>query len=97
MVFVAFFIAKSTVMCQKSQKETLSFCFKAGRPLTMMKKHHSHSFQTQRRQEGCCSCLQSPSCHRPKQKRRGDRTKNQTHWCAKISKFKKFKNAKMQF
>jgi hypothetical protein len=45
MMFVAFFIAKSSLQCQKSQKETLSFHSKAERPLSMMKEPHPHRFK----------------------------------------------------
>ena len=68
MVFVVLYCAKSSLKCQKSQKETLSFQSKAGRPFSMMKNHPWHSFQAQTRRERCCCSLQSSPCCHPKQK-----------------------------
>jgi hypothetical protein len=53
----------------------------------MMKRHHPHSFQVQRRQEQCSSSLQSwtLSCH-PKQK--SEATKPQTTKIRSVNTFK---------
>jgi hypothetical protein len=76
----------------KITKETLSFHSKARHPFSIMKESHPHCFQAQRRQEWCGSSLQSPSLHHSNKKTTRivpGQTKNQTHWDAKISKFKK--------
>ena len=72
---VAFFIAKSSQMCQKSPNWMLSLCFKARHPFSMMKGHDPCCFQVQRRREGSCSLQSSPWWKSKKQKT----TPRQTH------------------
>ena len=80
----------------KITKKTLSLCFKARPPVSMIKRHHSCHFQAQWMQKWCGSSLQSPSLHLHHQNKKGEatnrQTKKQTHCYAKISKFKNFKN-----
>ena len=74
-MFVAFFIAKSSLMCQNHQKETLSFVSKRDTPFPWW-KGMIHVVSMQKRREGCCSAQQSSApCH-PKTK---DDTATNTH------------------
>jgi hypothetical protein len=92
-MFVAFFIAKSSVMCQNHKKDASSLF----QSQTSIFHDEEPSFTPSPGAKKARTMLQSSpksTMVTKKTKKMTDKqTKKQTHWYAKISKFKKFKNS----